>query len=126
MVLALCRRCMVVPILRCLHLGCLNSVGENQKNNEAGRGDNPRPVSSLSPLSIGVKGVCPVCGEGNLFKGLLDLQDSCEVCGFDMAEADPADGPAVFVILILGALVTIGMFILEFKIKVTSSSMPDF
>ena len=32
-----------------------------------------------------------------------------------MRDADPADGPAVFVMFILGAIVVIGAFILEFK-----------
>jgi len=51
----------------------------------------------LSPVSTGLKGRCPRCGQGRLFKGFLKLAPSCNVCGLDFAFADPADGPAFFV-----------------------------
>jgi len=53
----------------------------------------------LSPLSTGVRGRCPRCGEGHLFKGFLTLRDGCEVCGLSYDYADPADGPAFFVMM---------------------------
>ena len=52
----------------------------------------------LSPLQTGVRGRCPRCGKGRLFQGFLTLRPSCEVCGLDYSFADPADGPAFFVI----------------------------
>ncbi|WBV42258.1 DUF983 domain-containing protein [Pseudoroseomonas cervicalis] len=52
----------------------------------------------LSPLHTGIRGRCPRCGEGHLFNGFLTLRPSCEVCGLDYSFADPADGPAFFVI----------------------------
>jgi uncharacterized protein (DUF983 family) len=52
----------------------------------------------LSPFSTGVRGRCPRCGEGHLFNGFLALRKNCEVCGLDYGFADPADGPAFFVI----------------------------
>lgn len=51
----------------------------------------------LSPLSTGLRGRCPRCGEGHLFNGFLTIAPSCEVCGLDYSFADPADGPAFFV-----------------------------
>lgn len=51
----------------------------------------------LSPLRTGVRGRCPRCGEGHLFNGFLTLAPACEVCGLDYGFADPADGPAFFV-----------------------------
>lgn len=51
-----------------------------------------------SPAHVGVRGRCPRCGQGHLFKGFLTLAPSCEVCGLDYSFADPADGPAFFVI----------------------------
>ncbi|MFS8038701.1 DUF983 domain-containing protein [Xanthobacter sp. AM11] len=51
----------------------------------------------LSPLSTGLRGRCPRCGEGHMFHGFLTLAPSCEVCGLDFSFADPADGPAFFV-----------------------------
>ncbi|MBP2301367.1 DUF983 domain-containing protein [Azospirillum picis] len=52
----------------------------------------------LPPLSTGVRGRCPRCGQGHLFSGFLKLRSHCEVCGLDYSYADPADGPAFFVI----------------------------
>ena len=52
----------------------------------------------LSPFSTGIRGRCPRCGQGHLFKGFLTLRPNCEVCGLDYSFADPADGPAFFVI----------------------------
>lgn len=52
----------------------------------------------LSPLKTGLRCRCPRCGRGRLFKGFLTLAPRCEVCGLDFSFADPADGPAFFVI----------------------------
>ena len=52
----------------------------------------------ISPYRTGVRGLCPRCGQGHLFEGFLTLKPSCEVCGLDYSYADPADGPAFFVI----------------------------
>ena len=53
---------------------------------------------ALSPLRTGVRGRCPRCGQGRLFRGILTLREKCDVCGLDYSFADPADGPAFFVI----------------------------
>ncbi|NVP55161.1 DUF983 domain-containing protein [Mycoplana rhizolycopersici] len=53
---------------------------------------------ALPPMQTGVRGRCPRCGEGHLFDGFLALRPSCEACGLDYSFADPADGPAFFVI----------------------------
>jgi len=53
---------------------------------------------TLDPMRIGIKGRCPRCGEGKLFDGFLSLRKGCDQCGLSYAFADPADGPAFFVI----------------------------
>jgi len=59
-----------------------------------------------APLKTGLACKCPKCGEGNLYKpGLsLTLRERCEACGLNFAKNDAADGPAVFLIFIFGAL----------------------
>tara|TARA_R100001129_G_scaffold172442_2_gene143131 strand:+ start:1902 stop:2255 length:354 start_codon:yes stop_codon:yes gene_type:complete len=52
----------------------------------------------LPPVETGLRGRCPRCGQGHLFQGFLTLKSRCEVCGLDYSFADPADGPAFFVI----------------------------
>lgn len=63
------------------------------------------PGAAVSPLRAGLLCRCPRCGEGALYRGLLDVRDRCAVCAFDLRAQDSGDGPAVFVILILGFLV---------------------
>lgn len=54
---------------------------------------------ALSPMTTGLRGRCPRCGQGHLFKGLISLAPRCEACGLDYSFADPADGPAFFVMM---------------------------
>jgi uncharacterized protein (DUF983 family) len=65
-------------------------------------------VSKPNPLLAGASGRCPNCGEGHLFEGFLKIASRCEACGYDLAQADSGDGPAVFVILIGGFLAAFG------------------
>ena len=48
---------------------------------------------------------CPRCGKGKLYAGFLTLRPACENCGLDYAFIDSGDGPAVFIIMIAGAIV---------------------
>ncbi|MGC8469036.1 MAG: DUF983 domain-containing protein [Acetobacteraceae bacterium] len=57
---------------------------------------------------------CPRCGEGQLFAGLLAVRPVCPRCGLDLRAHDAGDGPAVFVILILGAIIAVLAFWVEF------------
>lgn len=57
-----------------------------------------RDWPKLEPVKTGIRGRCPRCGKGRLFDGFLTLRDECESCGLSYAFADPADGPAFFVI----------------------------
>lgn len=59
----------------------------------------------VDPIFAGLKGRCPRCGEGRLFSGLATVMPRCGVCGLDNSFADAGDGPAVFVILIVGFIV---------------------
>jgi len=59
----------------------------------------------LSPVQTGLAGRCPDCGEGRLFKSLLSFVDSCAACGADFRDEDAGDGPAVFVIFIVGIFI---------------------
>src|SRR6201985_3218432 len=58
---------------------------------------------------------CPRCGKGKLFAGFLSLQPRCARCGLDYAFIDAGDGPAVFIIMIAGAIVVAAALIVEVK-----------
>lgn len=64
------------------------------------------PGDHPSTLSSGLRCRCPRCGKGPLFQGFLKLAPACTVCGLDFGFADPADGPAFFVMSGVGLLVT--------------------
>ena len=72
----------------------------------------PDPIyPPVSVLSVALRCRCPHCGEGPLYDGLLSVAPSCTRCGLDLRAQDAGDGPAVFVVLFLGA-VTVGLAIL--------------
>lgn len=59
----------------------------------------------VSPFSAGVRGRCPRCGTGKLFDGYLTPATKCGTCDLDFSFGDSGDGPAVFIILIVGFIV---------------------
>ena len=74
------------------------------------------PHSTLSEAALrGITCKCPRCGTGKLYAGFLTLKPRCEVCGLDYAFIDSGDGPAVFVIMIAGAIVVAAALIVEVK-----------
>lgn len=65
-------------------------------------------------LKTGWRCKCPKCREGDLYehKFSMSLRSSCPVCGLDFSKNDVADGPAVFLIFILGfALVPLALIL---------------
>jgi len=60
----------------------------------------PQPVTAT-----GFAGRCPRCGEGRLFDGFLTVAPRCANCGLDFSFADSGDGPAVFIMMIVGFIV---------------------
>ena len=73
----------------------------------------PDALPPSLPIARGLRCRCPRCGEGHLFQSFLTLRPVCEKCGLDYSFADAGDGPAVFVILIGGAIVVFAALITE-------------
>ena len=71
------------------------------------------PVSAFR-AGFGLR--CPRCGRGKLYKSYLKVVDSCDVCGLDLSAADSGDGPAVFVMFVVGFIAAILVLIMEFVI----------
>lgn len=72
--------------------------------------------SFLETLSKGLSCTCPRCHEGALYKpGFVnfELDDTCKKCGLDFGENDSADGPAVFLMFVLGFTIVPMALILE-------------
>ena len=58
------------------------------------------------PLDIAVRGLCPRCGAKTLFAGVARFAGHCRACGLDYSGFNVGDGPAAFLVMIIGAVVT--------------------
>ncbi|MEK9661419.1 MAG: DUF983 domain-containing protein [Alphaproteobacteria bacterium] len=65
-------------------------------------GDDYPPLSSVA---TGLRSACPRCGEGKLYKGILEVADRCSVCGLDYSDFNADDGAAFFIIVGFSALI---------------------
>jgi len=68
-----------------------------------------------SLITTSLKGVCPCCGKGRLFCGLLDTASNCANCNFDFTKLEVGDGHIYFVIITIGSLVAGLATYVEFK-----------
>ena len=66
-----------------------------------------------SPVVSALAGDCPRCGARTLFNGWVRFADRCRGCGLDFASFNVGDGPAAFLILIVGAIVVVGALFLD-------------
>ncbi len=73
--------------------------------------------SQASVLIAALRCRCPRCGEGKLFTGLLTVRERCQACGLNLTQHDVGDGPAVAVILLLGAIIVTLAFWVEFRFE---------
>ncbi|MFK8035185.1 MAG: DUF983 domain-containing protein [Hyphomicrobiales bacterium] len=67
----------------------------------------------LTPSQTGMKGKCPRCGQGKLFAGFIKTAERCKRCNLNFTFVDSGDGPAVFVIFIVGFLAVVGVLMTE-------------
>jgi uncharacterized protein (DUF983 family) len=70
-----------------------------------------------NPVMAGLAGRCPRCGKGHLFSGYLTVRPSCENCGLDYKFVDTGDGPAFFVMSIVGIVVVALALWVEFTFE---------
>ena len=69
----------------------------------------------ISPFRAGLTFKCPNCGKGKLYSKYLYITENCDVCGVTLGELDTGDGPAVFVILVMGFAVVGLALVVEVK-----------
>jgi len=70
-------------------------------------------VSGPSPLAAAFAGSCPRCGERTLFAGWVSFAERCRACSLDYRSFNVGDGPAAFLILIVGALLTVAAVVVD-------------
>ena len=74
------------------------------------------PEQEPSIAEVGLKGVCPRCGAKGLFDGPIRFAPRCTACGLDYQAFNVGDGPAAFLTLIIGALVSAAAIALELTV----------
>jgi uncharacterized protein (DUF983 family) len=62
-------------------------------------------VKEPSPLQVALRGACPRCGNRTLFSGIATFAPRCRACALDFTDFNVGDGPAAFLILIVGGLI---------------------
>src|SRR4030095_14550566 len=107
MVLAFRRRGVAVPVR--LNL-CL---GRRRRTSSRLMSKAPEIGAAPSLAAATFKGLCPRCGAKTLFAGLARFAPKCRSCGLDFAGYNVGDGPAAFLILIVGAIVAGGAILAE-------------
>jgi uncharacterized protein (DUF983 family) len=66
---------------------------------------------TLAAATLG--GLCPRCGAADLFAGIARFAPACAQCRLDFAALDVADGPAAFLILIVGTIVAVAAILVD-------------
>ncbi len=77
---------------------------------------NPPPVppgKARKAFEAGLKGLCPRCGAKSLFAGFARFAPECRACQLDFSAFNVGDGPAAFLTLGIGTLITIFAVALE-------------
>ena len=76
---------------------------------------NQPPATFRAPTraAAALKGLCPRCGAAGLFSGPVAFAQTCRLCGLEFGAFNVGDGAAAFLILIVGAILTIGAIALE-------------
>lgn len=69
-----------------------------------------------------LRGLCPKCGATGLFRqgsilGAVRFSECCKSCGLDYGQFNVGDGPAAFLIMIVGAIITGGAITLELAVS---------
>ena len=61
-------------------------------------------MRQISPVAGALQGLCPRCKSKSLFAGWVRFAEKCRACGLDFSSFNVGDGPAAFLILIVGAI----------------------
>jgi len=67
----------------------------------------------MSSLRAAVKGDCPRCGAHTLFAGWVRFAPKFLSCGLDFDEFNVGDGPAAFLIFIVGTIVVVAALVVD-------------
>jgi uncharacterized protein (DUF983 family) len=70
-------------------------------------------VTEASPVVSALRGDCPRCGAHTLFDGWVAFARRCRSCDLDFAEFNVGDGPAAFLIFIVGTITVVAALVVD-------------
>ena len=70
-------------------------------------------AKDLSSFQAALGGKCPRCGARTLFKGWVSFAGRCRACGLDFSGFNVGDGPAAFLIFIVGTIVVVAALVVD-------------
>jgi len=70
-------------------------------------------AAERSSFQTALKGDCPRCGAGTLFAGWVSFAPKCSNCGLDFGNFNVGDGPAAFLIFIVGTIVVVAALVVD-------------
>jgi len=70
-------------------------------------------VTEPSPLGAAIAGNCPRCGAHSLFAGWVQFVHKCRSCGLDFDSFNVGDGPAAFLIFIVGTITVVAALVID-------------
>ncbi|HEX3422978.1 MAG TPA: DUF983 domain-containing protein [Sphingomicrobium sp.] len=74
----------------------------------------PEPLASEpSSLAVALEGECPRCGKRTLFANWVRFASNCPNCGLCFEDFNVGDGPAAFLIFIVGTIVVVGALVID-------------
>ncbi|GAA0738280.1 uncharacterized protein (DUF983 family) [Sphingomonas japonica] len=73
-------------------------------------------VGTPTPAQVAFRGLCPRCGAPTLFDGWARFAPACSKCGLDFASFNVGDGPAAFLTLGIGTIITVLAIWLELAV----------
>ncbi|HEU4969666.1 DUF983 domain-containing protein [Sphingomonas sp.] len=68
-------------------------------------------------LDVALRGLCPRCGSRTLFAGPISFAPRCRLCALDLSTFNVGDGPAAFLTLIIGGVVTLLAILTELNFQ---------
>ena len=70
-------------------------------------------AGETSSLQAALKGDCPRCGARTLFAGWVKFAPKCRGCGLDFDDFNVGDGPAAFLIFIVGTITVVSALVVD-------------
>ena len=74
---------------------------------------NTAPKAEPSSFQSGLIGACPRCGKPTLFRNWVSFADRCSACGLRFDSFNVGDGPAAFLIFIIGTITVVGALVVD-------------